>query len=332
MAFVEITNLTKEYRRPQGILRLLSRSALKENVLAINNLSFQIRDGEIFGLIGPNGAGKTTLVKMLATLLRPTSGCASINGLDVVRDEDKVKKIIGFVAGDDRSFYWRLTGRQNLAFFSALYGIPKEIARQRIGTVLAQLDLASSADNLFYTYSSGMKQKLSIARGLIVDPIILFLDEPTKSVDPVTSVSLKRFISDLSRKKGKTILITSHRLEEVESLCDRLAIINKGEIGFIGSVNELRSHMDYKDSYSLMIKGISSEQLRAIEQKLKLTDSSIEAKGDGCYNFKFLISSSSEIFPLIIEEVIKAKGRIVDFSSHKGRLEEMFVELVGGEE
>src|SRR3990172_8165098 len=163
---------------------------------ALKNVNLQIRHGEIVALLGPNGAGKTTLLKILSTLVLPTSGTAYVKGYEIVRCEDDVKKSIGLVTGEERSFYWRLTGRQNLEFFAALYGLRPDEAKPRIDALLEQLDLSAAADNMFYSYSSGMKQKLALVRGLLCNPAVLFLDEPTKSVDVMTARDLRGFIKE----------------------------------------------------------------------------------------------------------------------------------------
>jgi ABC-2 type transport system ATP-binding protein len=252
MLAIETVDLSKAYRPPGRLASLAMRSPIKAEVLAVDKVNLKVREGELFGLIGPNGAGKTTLVKMLATLLWPTSGQALIKGLDTRRNEDMVKSNIGFVSGEERSFYWRLTGRQNLRFFASLGNLFGRERERRIQAVLDKLDLAGAADNMVYSYSSGMKQKLSIARGLLIDPAVLFLDEPTKSIDPVIARRVKRFIrDDLVDGEGKTVVLTSHRLEEIEQLCDRFAIIDHGRITFCGTVDELAGTMGRVDELTL---------------------------------------------------------------------------------
>lgn len=252
MYAIETFELTKVYRPPGKLASLAMRSPIKTEVLAVDKVNLTVREGELFGLIGPNGAGKTTLVKMLATLLWPTSGRALIKGLDTKQSEDMVKSNIGFVSGEERSFYWRLTGRQNLSFFASLGNLFGQERERRIQEVLERLDLAEAADNMVYSYSSGMKQKLSIARGLLINPAVLFLDEPTKSIDPVIAQRIKRFIrDDLVDGEGKTVVLTSHRLEEIEQLCDRFAILDHGKITFCGTVDELAGTLDRVDEMTL---------------------------------------------------------------------------------
>lgn len=254
MYAIETENLTKKYVPAKGLKTLVMKSPLKKEITAVDNVNLQVKRGEVFGFLGPNGAGKTTFIKLLTTLLRPTSGKAIVNGFDVVDQESQAKNSMGLVTGEERCFYWRLTGRQNLHFFATLYGLSKLDAVKRIDDILEQLDLQKAADNMFYSYSSGMKQKLSLARALIANPKVLFLDEPTKSVDVITGRELRTFIKDnLVEKEERTVFLTTHRLEEAETLCDRLAIINHSRVVFCGTIEELhqkvyKNDLDYPDT------------------------------------------------------------------------------------
>ena len=211
-----------------------------ERVHALKGIDLHVKTGEIFGLLGPNGAGKTTLVKILSCLVLPDRGRAVVGGEDV-RHENKVKPQIGLVHSDERSFYWRLTGRENLRFFARLYDVPGRRIDARIAELLAKVDLVEAADRRFSDYSSGMKQRLAIARALLHDPPILLMDEPTRSLDPASSLALRAFIRDeLKGRDGKTILLATHNLREAEVLCDRLAILVKGTVRQVGTVAEVR--------------------------------------------------------------------------------------------
>ena len=191
---IQTDKLHKVFRQEKGLSDLFKSGNANEKV-AVNSLTLQIREGEIFGLLGPNGSGKTTFLKMLGTILLPTSGSATIFGHDIVREENKVRKIVGLVTGEERSLYWRLTGRQNLYFFGNLYGIKRQGMESQINKLLKLFDLEHAADNRVSGYSSGMKQKLAIARGLLGNPKILFLDEPTRTLDPLAAHNLLNLIS-----------------------------------------------------------------------------------------------------------------------------------------
>ena len=197
-----------------------------------------VEEGEIHGLLGPNGAGKTTLVKLLSTVLLPTSGTASVLGFDVVRDTSRVRQMIGVVLGGDRGVYWRLTGRENLEYWSALYKVPAGTAKKRVTQLLHAVGLSDRADHLVEGYSRGMKQRLHLARGLVGDPRVLFLDEPTTGMDPVASLEFRSLVTDL-RSQGKTIFLTTHDLAEAEAVCDRVTLIDRGRILAVETPNSL---------------------------------------------------------------------------------------------
>ncbi len=207
---------------------------------ALRGVDLHVRTGEIFGLLGPNGAGKTTLVKILSCLVLPDRGRAEIAGCDV-RHEGRVKPRLGLVHSDERSFYWRLSGRDNLRFFARLYDVPGKRIESRIDELLNKVNLGEAAPRRFSDYSSGMKQRLAIARALLHDPPILLMDEPTRSLDPSASLSLRALIKDeLKGRDGKTILLATHNLREAEVLCDRIAILVEGTVRQVGTIAEVR--------------------------------------------------------------------------------------------
>src|ERR671914_1382046 len=224
MAVVEAVDLRRTYKTYTGIFR---RKAVE--VEAVRGVSFEIREGELFGLLGPNGAGKTTTIKMLITLLIPTAGEARVLGYDVVKDAREVRKRIGYVFGGERGVYERLSGYDNLRYFAELYGVPGREQRGRIEELLELVGLKGREHERTEGYSRGMKQRLHIARGLLHDPQVVFLDEPTIGLDPVGARELRATIASLAAA-GKTILLTTHYMFEADSLCDRIAVIAHGEI------------------------------------------------------------------------------------------------------
>jgi len=200
-------------------------------VKALDGVSISIEEGEIFGLLGPNGAGKTTLIKILATLLLPTMGEAFVGGLDVVREPQKVRKIIALVSGGETPGYGILSVRENLWFFSQLYGLSSSAAKAKIGQLVADLGLQEYANTRMAKLSTGYKQRLNFARGLLSDPKILFLDEPTLGLDVLTAKKLRTYIADWAKRGLKgTILLTTHYMAEADEMCDRVAIIDRGRI------------------------------------------------------------------------------------------------------
>ena len=238
---IEASGIEKTFTKKRSLGELLTHPFRPaERVQALTGVDLQVREGEIFGLLGPNGAGKTTLLKVLSCLILPDKGRARILGLDTVH-ETRVKRLIGLVHSDERSFYWRLSARENLRFFARLYDLPGSRIDSRIDELLERVDMTEPADRPFSGYSSGMKQRVSIARALLHDPPILLMDEPTRSLDPGTALRLRDYVLEkLKRRDGKTILIATHNLREAETMADRVAIIAQGRVQEVGTVEEVR--------------------------------------------------------------------------------------------
>jgi ABC-2 type transport system ATP-binding protein len=231
-------------------------TARGREVAAVRDVSFDVKRGELFGLFGSNGAGKSTLVRMLATLLTPTLGTATINGYDIVRDELKVRRAIGLVASDERSFYGRLSVHQNLAFYAALQNVPRSKIDPAIERVLALFDLTSKVNAPFQSLSTGQKQRVNMARALVHDPPIVFLDEPTKSMDVQTADFVKALIkNELVGQQHKTIVFISHELYEMDNFCDRVAILAEGQLKAIGTPPELSAHVPRRAIYRIEVQG-----------------------------------------------------------------------------
>jgi ABC-2 type transport system ATP-binding protein len=234
MAVIEAIDLRRTYRTTTGVIR---RKRL--DVEAVRGISFSVEQGELFGLLGPNGAGKTTTIKMLITLLLPT---AHVLGRDVVTDAREVRKRIGYVFGGDRGLYERLSAHDNLRYFAELYGVSGKQQRLRIDEVLELVGLKGREQERVEGYSRGMRQRLHIARGILHDPEVVFLDEPTIGVDPVGARDLRQTIADLVAS-GKTVLLTTHYMFEADALCDRIAVIAKGRIVGHGTPAELKGRV-----------------------------------------------------------------------------------------
>ena len=210
-----------------------------EKTQALKDINFSIKKGEIFGILGPNGAGKSTLIKIMATLLKEDSGSIKILGLDVDKNEKVIRQKINLITGSERGLYWRLTARENLEYFAELYGISKKNKKNLIDKLVKLVGLFGREDEKVEKYSKGMKQRLQIARGLINDPQIIFLDEPTLGLDVLSAVNLRKLIKELSRE-GKTIIYTTHYMKEAEEICDRVLFINKGKVLDIGNIDDLK--------------------------------------------------------------------------------------------
>jgi ABC-2 type transport system ATP-binding protein len=241
MSAISIRNLSKTYPVPFRRLRAFFRRSVKDPVEALRDVSFEVETGEIFGLIGRNGVGKTTLTKIVATLVQPTTGSVSLHGHDSVNDDEDVRRQIGLATAEERSFYWRLTSKQNLMFFARLHGLSDRVAKQRIKDVFSKLELDEVARRRFGELSTGNKQRLAVARALLANPPVLLLDEPTRSLDPLAAARMRDLIRSLANQDPPvTILLTSHNLAEVETLCARVAIISRGRIRAIDTPRNLR--------------------------------------------------------------------------------------------
>lgn len=229
MNTIEIVNLKKEFKKGT------------KSFLALDNINLRIMDAELFCLLGPNGAGKTTLMKILSTIILPTTGCAFINGYNVVKEEEKVRSLIGLLSADERSFYARLTLRQNLYFFASLYNLKPKQAKKRIEELISLLEIEVDIDKKFQECSTGIKQRLTVVRALLSNPKIIFIDELTKSLDPLVAQTIRKFVKEeLVTRQKKTVLFATHNLKEAEELSDRLAIMDKGKILACGTIDELR--------------------------------------------------------------------------------------------
>ncbi len=246
---IQVENLHRYYSTYRGWIR-----RKKELVHAVNGISFEVQRGEIFGLLGQNGAGKTTTIKMLTTLLAPTSGICKVLGFNTFGEEKKIRTRINFIFGGETGVYRRLSAIDNLRYFGNLYLIDPKTRENRIQKILELVELTDRADDLAETYSKGMIQRLQIARGLINEPEILFMDEPTVGLDPLGARMLRDIILRL-KEMGKTVLLTTHYLQEADELCDRIVIINRGRIIAQGTPNALKNGaVSLEDAYISMIK------------------------------------------------------------------------------
>ena len=255
---IEAIDLKRTYRTSTGLFR---RRSL--DVEAVRGVSFAVQQGELFGLLGPNGAGKTTTIKMLITLLLPTAGTARVLGLDVVEDAREVRKRIGYVFGGDRGLYERLPALDNLRYFAELYGVPPREQKARIQELLELVGLNGREKERVEGYSRGMRQRLHIARGLLHDPEVVFLDEPTIGVDPVGARELRATISSLV-EAGKTVLLTTHYMFEADALCDRIGVIAKGRIVAEGTPQELKNTVAEGRVVEIEVYGVPEETVEGM--------------------------------------------------------------------
>jgi len=293
---IETHSLTKRFPKGKGWRDLLSRQQLGPHI--VNQIDLKVAQGELFGLLGPNGAGKTTLIKLLCTLIIPTSGNAYVNGYALEQDT-AIRRNVGLVTSDERSFFWRLTAQQNLDFFARLYGLNDEQTQEQITFALEQVGLLNVAGQRFQFYSSGMRQRLSIARALLNQPDLLFMDEPSKGLDPAAVRKLHHLIRDLSDQNGITIFLTTHNLIEAEQLCQRIAIMNHGRILACGTAMELRDRLQLKSRYQVHVDHLNTGTQEKLSNNFEdLKTSPVETS-----------SPNDSLFPDAVQLDIRAPDR-----------------------
>ncbi len=259
---IEVQGLGKVYPQRRGWGRLATRP-----VVALADVNLQVGAGEVLGLLGGNGAGKTTLINLLCTLLSPSSGSARVCGFDVAAEATQARRCVGLVTSNERSFYWRLTGRQNLHFFAALNHVAPAEAAARIDEFVAALDLGEFVDRRFDGYSTGVRQRFAFARAMLHHPRVLFMDEPTKGLDPNSAATLLEVIRERILPAWlPTIIVTSHNLSEIEKLCHRVAILNRGRLLRVGSISELAHSIRAHEAYRIEADGLCAEVVQALKR------------------------------------------------------------------
>jgi ABC-2 type transport system ATP-binding protein len=328
---IEIRNINKVFSISGSLTDLIFFR--RRETTALNDVSFDIKEGEIFGLLGPNGAGKTTLIKILSTLISPTRGTARIYGYDVIKNERKVKKFIGLIHSDERSFFWRLTGRQNLEFFASLFNIPKREAKKRIDKLFGLIGMEQQADSRFHYYSTGMKQKLAIARGLLTHPKILFMDEALRSIDPVATYNIRKFIKhEILDILGGTIIIATHRLDEAAELCNRIAILDKGHLVACGSKEDLSTMYRRSLEYDLEITEASNTLIDRIRQMTSIRHCIPKEHVNGKFSITISLNREETDLHMVLQEIIKHQGHIQKCSRIEPSLESVFYDVLRSSE
>lgn len=318
---IEVQNLRRVYKASTSIL-----GREKKEIVAVSDVSFDIKQGELFGLLGPNGAGKTTTVKMLATLLIPTSGTATIAGYDVVHQAQKVRESIGFIFGGERGLYWRLSGEDNLRYFASLYRLDPSEAKKRIPYLIELVGLKGRENEKIEGYSRGMKQRLHIARTLLHDPDILFLDEPTIGLDPVGARELRGIVRDLQSER-KTILLTTHYMFEADALCDRIGVIKHGEIVALDTPQNLKQEVQDLSVIEMEVYGIGSEVLDKLRAQPHVDSVSLEDREQK----QALVIQSSHGSEIVQDVINNLNGyRVERVVVREPTLEDAYVRLVGG--
>ena len=313
---VNAQNLTKTFPPRSGWRRVQKEGA---GTQAVRGVDLQVEEGELFGLLGPNGAGKTTLVKMLCTLVVPSAGQATVAGYDL-RDEAAIRAAVGLVVTDERSFFWRLSARRNLIFYAAMYGMFGREAAQRVDEVLDAVQLSDRADSRFSDFSTGMKQRVAIARGLLHRPKILFLDEPSRSLDPTSTNNLHDLILDIQSRRNMTVFLITHDLNEAEKLCGRVAVMDQGMVRGVGSSADLRRQIQPTRQFRVQVDQWQDGLAEGIGRHT--TDLTISHD-----LLQFTIpEDGAELTPIL--DILRENGvRITNIESEQPTLDDVFLQL-----
>jgi ABC-2 type transport system ATP-binding protein len=316
---IEVDELARTYRSRTGIFR-----RKRTEVHALRGISFEVERGELFGLLGPNGAGKTTTIKILTTLLLPSAGTARVLGFDPARQPNEIRRRIGHVFGGDRGLYDRLSALDNLRYFADLYRVPVREKRRRIEEMLELVGLTGREKERVENYSRGMRQRLHIARGLLHDPEILFLDEPTIGLDPVGARELRDTIG-LLREGGKTVLLTTHYMYEADELCQRIAVIAGGRIVAHGTPEDLKSRVVDRTVIEIETFGVEDERIERLRGLRGVASVATESREQALV---LLVQSATgpELVPAILRELDGVTlGKVI---AREPTLEDAYVELV----
>ena len=335
---IQTINLTKRFAKKKhrgvfGFLRRNQNSKHNHVTVALDKLNLGIRPGELFGLLGPNGSGKTTTIKCLSTILIPDEGRAIVNGFDTQKETSMVRASLGMVVGGERTLYWKLTARDNLMYFASLYKMQRKHAKQRVEELLEEMQLSDRADERLEDYSTGMRQKVAIARALLHDPQILLLDEPTLGLDPGFARQIRKQIKELSQKQGKTVLLTTHYMDEADQLCDRVAFINNGKIVAVDTPNRLKAMVKEKELVEVAVYRPPAD----IENHIRklLPDAEIvklvpgdEDQGEPS-TIKIIGGTPEEQMGKVIDALRQQNIRIEGLNVGVPTLEDVFIKLTG---
>ena len=310
-ALIEVKNLTKTFNK----------------FVAVDDISFDVKKGEIFGLLGPNGAGKSTTIRMLSTLARPTKGTATIGGYDIVKNDNDVRVLIGIVS-EKMMMYNRLTARENLWFFGSLFNMPKDVLEKRIDELLELVQLSKWKNSQVGTFSTGMRQRMNVIRALLNLPQMLFLDEPTLGLDPQSTVEIREFIKKINRESSTTILITTHMMSEADLLCDRIGIMDHGKIVALDTSTNLKKLISGANTtiLKLEIANLTPELITTI-RSLKCVET---VSQDNSTHIK-VHAHGDEAFDTIIDAIRAKKAKIDSIENLQPTLEDVFLHITGHE-
>ena len=296
---------------------------------AVDQLSFEVKEGEIFGLLGPNGAGKTTTIRILAGLISPSEGVAQVGGYDIRHDALQIRQIIGILT-ENPCLYDRLTGYENMDFFAEAYGLSnKQEKEQRIKELLEFFELWERRHDKVATFSKGMKQKLAIARTLVHKPPIIFLDEPTSGLDPSASKNIRDLMERLSQQEKQTILLSTHRLEDAEKLCSRVLIIKQGKNIIVGTPEELQDKIAGEPVLQVRLKQVTSPILNTVRELKQVKDVQVDKSNT---KLQITLDDVETTTPKVVRSIVYAEGRVRSVRVLRPSLEEAYLKMVQEEE
>lgn len=323
---VEVKNLKKYFISEK---KKLFKKTDKKEFKAVDDVSFHINKGEVFGLLGPNGAGKTTTIKMITGLLRPTSGSVTVMGKDVDKNPMEALSNIGTVLAGDRSIYWKLSARENLEYFAALYGCNKKEAKERTQKVLDRLGLTDKADELVEKYSTGMKQKVALGKALIPNAPVVLLDEQTLGLDPQAAINLREIILEI-KNEGRTVLLTTHYMEEADFLSDRIAIIDGGKIIALDTPENLKRKLNEVKTLNVEVDGSDKKLLDEIKgiKDIQNVVSKYDEAGRR-YILHIHHMDGDVVIQKIIDCVSNNNKKILSMNVKEPSLEDVFIHLTG---
>jgi ABC-2 type transport system ATP-binding protein len=326
---VETKNLVKVFERGRRTVwqRLRREPDKRERFRAVDGIDLDVEPGEIFGLLGPNGAGKTTTMKMLATLLIPTSGTIRVLGIDPLEQPRQVRARLGAMLSGERSLYWKLTARENLEYFAALYHVPPAETKTRIANVLAAVKLSDRADDYVERYSTGMRQRLALARALLPNPPLVVLDEPTVGLDPQASRDLRDRVREL-KAQGRTVLLTTHYMEEADQLCDRVAIIDHGRIVALDTPAALKRTIRAEEVVHLEI-GVDGDDRAVIDRLSRSATVARTERSNGTLNVTAHCASARDFVPAAFDAARSTGTTIRHVEVVPVTLEDVFLALTG---
>ena len=328
---IEIERVFKQFPRTSGYRDIITFWRRRQ-ITALDGVDLSVPRGSVFGLLGPNGAGKTTLLKILAGLVHADAGVVRVNGVDVARHPRQAREHLMYVSVEERSLYWRLTATQNLRFYAPLYEIPAKQIRRRVGDILALVGLDDVADERVVKYSTGMKQRLAIARGLLSDPDILLLDEPTRSLDPMSARALWKFIKEeLVGQHGKTVVIATHNMEEASQLCLRVAILHRGRVSACDTVAAVSDRLAGTGRCTITLAHEDPTIVPRLSHLAGIqTVSPLPTNGHQDFSLEVVVEDPSVHIPMVVEHLVNTGSKVVQVTPARVSLSDAIAALGEG--